>query len=225
MPQFARPDSDVSKGSWDDPNGNNNDILYDDIDEASASDSDYIETAVDADTCEIGLSNVTDPVSSSDHTIRYRARRVGGTPPTVTVKLFDGPTEIASHTSAGLGTAFADYSYTLTGAEANNIGDYTDLRLKFTTALFGQSVDVSWAEFEVPSEFTLEQEGYRWRDDDADEDEAAWLDSQDTNITRAKSTNTRLRVLTNATNNPPTQQLKLQYRKVGDPDSEWRDIP
>lgn len=43
----------------------------------------------------------------------------------------------------------------------------------------------------------LQQEGFRWRDDDDDENSAAWLDTQDTHITRAKSTNTRLRILVN----------------------------
>jgi len=81
---------------------------------------------------------------------------------------------------------------------------------------------------EVEADLTLsstEQEGYRWRDDDADEDEATWLADQDNDITRAKSTNTRLRTLIDATDDAPSQQATLQYRKVGDPASEWRDMP
>lgn len=69
-----------------------------------------------------------------------------------------------------------------------------------------------------------EQEGYRWRDDDGSESAATWLQNQEVNITRAKATNTRLRVLANYTDEPPSEQTKLQYRKVGDPDSEWRDV-
>lgn len=59
---------------------------------------------------------------------------------------------------------------------------------------------------------TLEQEGFRWRDDDGSETTATWLDSQDTNITRATSTNTRLRVLVNGTNDPDSSQYQLEYK-------------
>lgn len=77
--------------------------------------------------------------------------------------------------------------------------------------------------FAAPT-FSHEQEGARWRDDDADEDEAAWLAAQDANITRATATNTRVRFLKNSTGDPPSEQDKIQERKVGDPASEWRDI-
>lgn len=71
-----------------------------------------------------------------------------------------------------------------------------------------------------------EQEGYRWRDDDDDENSAAWLAAQEVDITRAKSTNTRLRtVIDTVTEDPPTAQVAIQYRKVGDADTEWRDVP
>jgi len=72
---------------------------------------------------------------------------------------------------------------------------------------------------------TSDQEGYRWRDDDGSESAATWLAAQDTNITRAISTNTRLRILTDYTGDPATQQMTLQYRKVGDAATEWRAIP
>lgn len=65
---------------------------------------------------------------------------------------------------------------------------------------------------------TVELEGYRWRDDDGSETTASWLAAQDTNITQAKSTNTRLRVVLNATDNPPSQNYQLEVRKVGDTD-------
>lgn len=69
-----------------------------------------------------------------------------------------------------------------------------------------------------------EQEGGRWRDDDGNEAGATWLANQDVDITRATATNTRLRLLKNTTLDTPSEQDKLQERKVGDPDSEWRDI-
>lgn len=70
----------------------------------------------------------------------------------------------------------------------------------------------------------IEQEGFRWRDDDGSETTATWLATQDTDITRAKSTNTRLRTLLNTKDsgsNPSSQQFKLQYQKNGA--SAWRN--
>lgn len=73
---------------------------------------------------------------------------------------------------------------------------------------------------------TREQEGYRFRDDDDDEANATWLATQDTNITRPKETNTRLRTLVDTSEaDPPAEGLELEYRKVGDPATEWRKVP
>ncbi len=69
---------------------------------------------------------------------------------------------------------------------------------------------------------SLEQEGYRWRADDADEDSAFWLASQDSNISQSVNTNTRLRVLINAVGDPATKQYQLEYRKVGS--TQWHKI-
>lgn len=68
----------------------------------------------------------------------------------------------------------------------------------------------------APVGFVWEQEGYRWYDDDADEDESAPLAAQDIGITRAKGTTTRLRELLNATGNPAAIAARLRYRKKGD---------
>lgn len=67
-----------------------------------------------------------------------------------------------------------------------------------------------------------EQEGFRWRADDGSESTATWLAIQDTSITRATLTNTRLRVLINATGDPDPAQYQLEYRKVGDTD--WKKV-
>ena len=81
------------------------------------------------------------------------------------------------------------------------------------------------AGLDYPFGATLEQEGFRFRNDDGSESAASWLAAQDVNITRGKNANTRLRVLANTPGfNPATQQATLQYRKVGDADSEWRDV-
>jgi hypothetical protein len=72
--------------------------------------------------------------------------------------------------------------------------------------------------------FAMEQEGFRWRNDDGDEDEATWRQNQDVDDTVAKSTNVRLRTLVDATGDPPTQQATLQYKRSDEAAAEWRDV-
>ncbi|MBI5696918.1 MAG: hypothetical protein HZC29_00090 [Thaumarchaeota archaeon] len=96
--QFARPDSDITKDNWDDAaGGNNNNILYDEIDESSQSDADYstsgaISLLDTTETWEVGLSNVVDPQSSSNHIVRYAYGKdaAGGVAIDLTVRLLQG---------------------------------------------------------------------------------------------------------------------------------------
>ena len=67
----------------------------------------------------------------------------------------------------------------------------------------------------VEAAVTLEQEGFRARNDDGNEVAATWLADQDTNFTRAKNTNTRLRMLLNATGDPPANAYRIEVRKQG----------
>jgi len=69
-----------------------------------------------------------------------------------------------------------------------------------------------------------EQEGFRFRNDDGSESAATWKADQDTDISLGKEVACRLRTLVDMTGDPPTQQATLQYRKVGDPATEWRTI-
>lgn len=70
----------------------------------------------------------------------------------------------------------------------------------------------------------LEQEGFQFRDDDGSETGATDRGAQDSNITEAKSTNMRLRVLIAATNDPDAGQYQLEWKKSGDSDDEYRAI-
>jgi len=65
----------------------------------------------------------------------------------------------------------------------------------------------------------LEQEGFRFRKDDTDE---TWIIDQDINVTQPTLENKRLRIVTNITNDPPSQAFKLQWRKVGT--NTWQDV-
>ena len=152
MAQFARPDSDISSSIyW---SGS-----YTLIDEVTPDDGDYLTGAENGNgTSEKGLSDLADPISDADHTVRFRAwqensTRIRG----LTVTLVQGSTTIAAYSTGDLpkGTPTA-FEFTLTGAQADSITDYTNLRLRFTstgdTASGGRSyVYVSWAELEVPT--------------------------------------------------------------------------
>lgn len=156
MAQFGRPDADVTN------TGNGG---FADIDEASPSDADFwFGDNNQADELEVSLSNVTDPASSADHVFRYRIAKTNagtvsgtGNAVTVTARLMQGTTEIATDTAKTADGTWTQYAFTLSGAEADAITDYTDLRLEFVTSASGGSPAnrrggaVSWAELEVPN--------------------------------------------------------------------------
>lgn len=153
MAQFARPSGTVSAGLWSPIGGPS--TLWECMDEVTANDStDYIE-AINGDntTCEINLSSVTDPVGNVNHTVRFRMQGTGsGGPERLTVQLFDGATLIRELTNQTSRAAWGSKEFTLTTTEADNIGVYTDLRLKFISSNLAATEDMwcTWAEFEVP---------------------------------------------------------------------------
>src|SRR5688572_4044021 len=72
------------------------------------------------------------------------------------------------------------------------------------------TVDMSGIVVEIRGQAAvLEQEGFRWRADDGDEDAATWLASQDSNISRPSETNTRLRMLLNTAGDASSSQYRL----------------
>lgn len=79
----------------------------------------------------------------------------------------------------------------------------------------GQAVTQVWVEVDYNTA-SVEQEGFRWRTDDGSESAATWLASQDSNITRAESLNTRLRILLNTTGDLGAQKFILMYKKSTD---------
>lgn len=155
MAQFARPDGDIT---------NTGTGGFGDIDEASPSDVDFWwgDNNV-AEELEVSLSNVTDPASSTGHTFRYRIAKTNagtvdgaGAAVTVTARLMQGGTQIATDTAKTADGTWTQYAFTISGAEADSITDYTDLRLEFVTSASGgapanrRGGAVSWAELEVP---------------------------------------------------------------------------
>jgi len=158
MAQFARPDSDITTTNWTGGFAN--------IDEASFSDADFAWSANNTGTSplEVGLSNISDPFSSTGHIIRCRFAKTnsgvldgGGSTVNGIVELFQGATLIRSHTEiVALTGGFQSIAVTLTATEANAITNYNDLRLVFRYTGGGGSpatrrgMAVSWAEFETP---------------------------------------------------------------------------
>lgn len=165
MAQFARPSGDQSIGSWTGDPTNTVGNRYQNIDEISASDADFVrsENNPSNSAAEFNLSSVTDPESSSSHIVNFREQMVhvgGGSPSSldITCGLYEGTTLIASAVySHGTGDAgiFYDRTFTLSAAEADSISDYTNLRLRFTAnKTAGNRTNyavVSWAEFSVPN--------------------------------------------------------------------------
>jgi hypothetical protein len=145
MSQYARPDSDIALNSWTYSTGS---TLYECIDEVTPSDTDYIQRAGGgSSTCEMGLSTVTDPTSSINHTMRLRGYDGGGS--TITVNLYCGATLIKAWSPA-IGESYETVTYTLTGTEADNITNYGDLEVWIYALAGGSATRVSWFEFEVP---------------------------------------------------------------------------
>ncbi len=161
MAQFSRPDNDDSIGSWtDEALGTTN--IYTGIDEVTPEDTELVrsEDNPSSSVYIAGLSTVTDPVSSINHIVRYRYAKNesgGGQPSTInlTVELRQSTTVIASQTHNDVTTTFTDGSFTLTGGEADNITDYSDLNVRFTADRSAGArtswAEFSWMEFEVPN--------------------------------------------------------------------------
>lgn len=138
---YARPDADVTDAGWTRDTGGNTD-LYAAIDENPASDSDYIRSATlvsgdSADTCEVALGDLSDPGVDTQHTVSVRVRKAdldGVLRMDFDVSLYQGGTLIATRGWDDLSTSFATLDSLLLTTEADDITDYTDLRLRFSAS-------------------------------------------------------------------------------------------
>lgn len=163
MAQKARPDSDVSVGSWS-PYPSSPTTLWDKIDEVTPNDdTDYIVSSTDEDECEIGLGNVTDPEVGTGHKIRCYAKSVAGAGAGEQMWMAlveNGNVRGQSATVSVSRTAYELIEYTLSEAEANAIGNYANLRLRFhiTKTDADEPIRITQAEFECP-EATEEHSG------------------------------------------------------------------
>ena len=155
MAQYGRPISDISTGNW------ATTPLWSDLDDNL--DADYITSGKNpaADTFENALtSTLSDPSSSSGHIVRARLYCSKANNGTATVYVYQGTTLIATYAIPGnLATAFTTYSYTLTGTEADNITDYTVLRIRVVAnGTANAYVYCAWTELEIPDPVTATEE-------------------------------------------------------------------
>lgn len=147
MAQYAAPNADITDGNWLDETAGNTD-LYDGLppgtpgSPGAGDDSTYIESpsAPSSEACAFDLANLEDPVSSSNHIIRWRRGKdaAGGAQIDLTVQLRQGytgegaqGTQITSQSDTDIPDSFTNTSYTLSGGEADTITDYTDLQVRF----------------------------------------------------------------------------------------------
>ena len=143
MAQFGRPSADTNNpGSWvDQADGAVN--IYLTIDEVVASDADYVKSPSAPATAVYvtKLSNLEDPVISTGHILRtrYAKSAAGGAQIDVVAQLRQGyvsevslGTLIATRTFTNISETFTTDAYTLAGAEADAITNYTLLYLRLS---------------------------------------------------------------------------------------------
>jgi hypothetical protein len=128
--------------------------------------------------------------------------------------------EIPSGTAATVLTdelnGFTAFYRIATGTIANCGGEVDPSASANYTAAFVSFISVAAAGA------TLEQEGFRSRNDDGDETTATWDAAQDANIQAPAGTTKRLRFIVNATGDPDATQYQLEGKLSTD--SEWTKI-
>ena len=144
MAQYAVPDVDVVDGTWTDQIAGTD--LHTQIvpgtpgSIGAGDDATYIQSAANPsnDTCEMDLTTIEDPVSSSGHVARWRRNKsaAGGGTIGLTLNLREGSTGgngtvIVTSVDADLSETVATTTDTLSAGEADSITDYADLQIEF----------------------------------------------------------------------------------------------
>jgi hypothetical protein len=161
MAQFVRPSADlVTSAEW------TATPYFSKIDDAGDAGADSVvinnPSPETTDIIAVDGSSATDPVSSDDHIIRARFRKVsGGGVVRLTIELREGYVDEGDQGTL-ITTAVLDTSSTslvtltsvLTGGEADSITDYSDLQFRVWASRdngsTGRSTDIEYIEFEVP---------------------------------------------------------------------------
>ncbi len=165
MTQYARPASDITTEWTTTP-------LWSKLDEVSPDDADFITGTGPTKTAEVKLSSVSDPNDHANHIWSLRLKATGSSAgEKVTVTLYQGSTSIEVLINAATITRNAFNLWTGTLANAANITDYTDLRIRLVTGSNGASetIQCSWIELAVPDiaavQLTINDAAHMFRDD------------------------------------------------------------
>lgn len=127
--QYARPASDIATGGWLPSSGGD---LYAMLDETSADDGDYIYSPDNptSQQFEVKLGTITDPAVSTGHTIRFRLQAIN-LDTNFDLDLVQGTTVLDSWTeSVTVAAGVVQRERTLSGAVADSITDYSNLRVR-----------------------------------------------------------------------------------------------
>lgn len=161
--QKAIPIADIQDGDFTECVGDADASHWDELN--TYDDEGSMWNAVNSTALEHNISAIIDPSSSSNHTITVRARKTtstctsansGGADKYLIVVLKQGTTTkaTANFSASLLTSAWTDYTYTLSGAEADSISDYTTLRLNISCQTSGGGAarycSVTYSEFSVP---------------------------------------------------------------------------
>lgn len=154
MAQIVVPTSTITTDSWT-GNVNSSDLHLEIGETIAATDGDdthiYINNLSAATyTCEVKFASLTDPTVHTGHILRLSTIRQGLSNQTINVSLYQGATLIYN-SSITATVSYATSTLTLSEAQASNITDYTDLRVRISHDHDGiASPRVSTVEFEVP---------------------------------------------------------------------------
>jgi hypothetical protein len=136
LPEYSRPASDASVGSWTTDTGSGTG-LYQAIDETTPSDADYVqsESSPSASPVVFAMGAIADPQRSDFHFLRYRyGKESAGGQVNLTVELREGyvnegspGTLVASWGHTDISTSYVTAEQELSSAQADSITDYSDL--------------------------------------------------------------------------------------------------
>lgn len=162
------------------------------------------------------------------HTVSFNNCMYGNTSGMMYFEAFNGSTwDVIDSWAGNATTTFTSrgpYDFGPSGYNYTN----TDFKIRFRIVTGGTSYQNDFAidtvYIESDPNASIEQEGYRWYNDGTESGSTA-RQSQDAADTVAKQTTVQLRVILNATGDPPSQQYQLEYKEASDPAGEWRKVP
>jgi hypothetical protein len=125
------PTSDISVSGWQTELGGSSN-LYESIDEVSPNDSDYIVTTPTETPLAASFgSPASDPQTGDAHYVAYRYKKDGVGQINLTARLKEGTSTIASWTHLDIPDSWVTQEQLLSTTQANNITDYSALRVEF----------------------------------------------------------------------------------------------